>query len=358
MKTLFFVALLCLLGTVASAKSIEGLYDAKILVPDQQLHSRQVGAREGLLEVLQKVSGFAPADTNAVINQALKRADQYLYQYSYATLSSERAQQVAVGSKWLNMRFEGKSIQGLIKAAKLSRWGKNRPTIMVWLALDEVGERHIMADDSAHNAKRALQRAAGMRGLPLVYPLYDLEDAMKLPVEQLWGLFADPIMAASERYGAESVLAARVFQGPEGQWKGQWRFFFDGQERNYVFVTATLDEQVLSGLTAAAQVLADKFALKPSGLHGNQLSIEVDAVNSLRDYALLTQYLERLAITKQVAMTKLNKNRLAMKLALNGTFEQFKQTLSLDRKLVFSKAQPLAGGAFAPSDVIRLSWRP
>ncbi len=358
MRTFIFVVLACLLTATSNAKSIDGLYDARILVPDQQLLSRQVGSREGLLEVLQRVSGFAPPADNKVINKALKIADQYLYQYSYATLGDEIAQQAVVGSKWLNMRFEGKSIQRLIKAAKLPRWGKNRPSIIVWLAVDDIEERQIIADDSEHLAKLALQNAAVVRGLPLVFPVYDLEDAIKLPVEQLWGLFADPIVAASERYGAESVLAARVFQGPEGKWKGQWSFFFGGQERNYVFETDTLDQQVLSGLTVAAQVLANKFALKPSGLHGNQLSIEVGSVNSLRDYALLTKYLEKLAITKRVVITRLSKNTLAMNLALNGSFEQFKQTLSLDRKLVLNKLQPKEDESFESSDVIHLSWRP
>ncbi len=358
MRTFIFVVLACLLNVTSNAKSIEGLYDARMLVPDQQLLSRQEGAREGMLEVLQRVSGFAPPIDNRVINKALKIADQYLYQYSYATVDNEQAQQVVVGSKWLNMRFEGKSIQRLIKAAKLPRWGKNRPSIMVWLAVDNIGERQVIADDSEHLAKFALQKAAVVRGLPLVYPVYDLEDAIKLPVEQLWGLFADPIVAASERYGAESVLAARVFQSPEGKWKGQWSFFFDGQERNYVFETDTLDQQVLSGLTVAAQVLANKFALKANGLHGNHLSVEVASVNSLRDYALLTKYLEKLAITQRVVITKLSKNTLAMDLSLNGSFDQFKQALSLDRKLVLNKARPGEGESFEPSDVIHLSWRP
>lgn len=357
MKSFICGALTLLVCMVVEAKSVSGLYDSKVLVLDQQLANRQEGAQAGLMEVLQKVSGFAPPVDNVVVRKALGIADQYLYQFSYATLSAQEQELAPVDSRWLNMRFEGKSIQRLIKAAKLPRWGKNRPNIMVWLAVDEAGERQVIADDSQHSAKLALQIGASKRGLPLMYPIYDLEDSMKLPVEQLWGLFPEPVQAASVRYGAQSILAARLFKNSEGKWQGQWSFFFRSIERNYVFETESLDEQVLSGLTAAGQVLANHFALKPTQGRGDQLNIEVKGVGSLRDYALLGKYLEKLAITKRVIIKGLKKNTMAITLTLNGNFEQFKQTLSLDKKLIVQDVKT-DEESFQSADIIHLRWRP
>ncbi len=349
------VGLFC---ATSAAKSIEGLYDAKIMVPDQTVTSRAQGARDGLLEVLQRVSGFAAPLENIVIMKALGIADQYLYQYSYATLEEGLQGEAVVGSRWLNMRFENNSIQRLIKSAKLPRWGKNRPSIMVWLAVDDEEGREIIGDGSAHLARKALNEGAMKRGLPLVLPINDLEDSINLPIEQLWGLYADPIKVASKRYGAESVLAARLFRGIEGTWKGQWQFFFDGQELNFVFETDTLNEQVLAGLTSSAQVLADKYALKPSRNMGNHLNIEVDLVDSLRDYALLTKYLDKLAITKRVVIKQLKGKVISIDLALNGSFEQFKQTLRLDKKLVSKVLTDEQVSSFEEGDRIRFLWKP
>ncbi len=356
----FFVCTL-LFGLFCAAshgKSIEGLYDAKIVVPNQTVVSRQKGAEDGLLEVLQRVSGVKAPAENEVVIKALRIADQYLYQYSYATITDVLTTQVPSGSKWLNMRFEGKAIQRLIKAAELPRWGKNRPSVMVWLAVDDNGEREVISDGSQHLARQALKDGSMRRGLPLVLPLNDLEDSIKLPIEQLWGLYSDPIKAASMRYGAESVLAARLFKGPKGTWKGQWQFFFDGNTRNYVFETDTLDEQVLAGLTSSAYVLAAKYALKPTRITGNHLNIEVDAVDSLRDYASLTRYLEKLAITKRVMIKRLKGKKIIIDLALNGSFEQFKQTLRLDKKLVLGVLKDDPEAELDGDAPIRFKWVP
>ena len=91
-------------------------------------------------------------------------------------------------------------------------------------------------------------------------------------------------------------------------------------------------------------MLANSFALKPSNLDANTLSIEVSGIYSLSDYAKMTQYVEKLAITKKVAIKKVIKDRLSMNLQLNGSVHQLKQTLALDRKLVpIKQAKPSDG---------------
>ncbi len=334
MKPFIFAVLVALISLPSLSKSVDDLYDAKVLVLDQSIENRQAGARLGLLEIIQKISGFpVPAD-QMVINKALNIADQYLYQFSYASLESKETPDVLPGTLWLRMRFEEKSIQRLIRRAKLPRWGKNRPSILVWMAIDDGMDRQIVNEGMDNPVYKSLRDGAQKRGLPLIYPINDLEDSMALPIEQLWGMFDESIVSASTRYGAESVLAVRVYKTEEGKWKGQWSFYFKSVEQSFAFETESLDEQVLSGLSASAQVLANNFALKPSNLANNSVNIVVSGVGSLSDYAKLTQYLERLAITKRVAINKLSKDELSVGLILNGSVKQLKQTLGLDRKLV------------------------
>ncbi len=356
MKYVLIVVLIAAFSVPGYAKSISGLYDAKVLVKDQSQRARKEAARLGLLEVLQKVSGFPVPENRVVINKALGIADQYLYQFSYATVERGEVIGASSGSLWLTMQFEGKSIQGLVKRGKLPRWGANRPSILVWMAIDDGKERLIMSDGVEHLAQQALQDGSQKRGLPLIYPLNDLDDSMALPIEQLWGMFDEPIVQASKRYGAESVLASRIYKTSRGKWKGQWSFYFKGLEQNFVFETNSLKSQVLEGLTASAQVLANSFALKPSNQDANALDIQISAVKSLADYAKVTQYLQKMAITKQVAIKKVNKDRLYLSLELNGTVKQLKQTLALDRKLVPVKHKALENEEPGAFDVEFFKW--
>ena len=168
----------------------------------------------------------------------------------------------------------------------------------------------------------------------LIYPLYDLEDSMLLPVQSLWQLMSAPIVQASKRYGAESALAARVFKGAQGMWQGQWSFYFQKKQYHYVYETKTLEAQTLAALSSVAQVLAGSFALKPGNLSGNIITIEVSGIKSVNEYAGLNGYLEKLAITKRIFVNKVQGKKLTIELSLNGSVQQFEQALALDRKLV------------------------
>lgn len=356
---LCFVALI-LIAASSWAKPVSGLYDARVPVPDQQLVSRQHGAKQGLIEVIQKVSGFTVPAENEVIIKALEIADQYLYQYSYeAVQKDEWDTSIPPGSSWLKMRFEAQSIQRIIKAANLPLWGNNRPTVLLWLIKEERG-RSVLIDGLDDSASKAVDNASQVRGVPVVLPVYDLEDSIRLPQESLWGLFSSSILEASKRYDAESVMAARVYKNSKGNWVGQWRFYFKEREFNYEFETQELSQQVLSGLSASAEVLANTFAIKPNDARSDVLAIKVSNIKNLKQYAALVNYLEDLTITKKVFVAGIKGNDMDLQLTLSGSLSQLKQVLALDKKLI-QEAAPVTGGdqgldPLVPQ-VIQFSWQ-
>ncbi len=360
----FHLSVIALLLTVFPvwAKPVSGLYDARVPVPDQQLSSRQQGAQQGLIEVLQKVSGFSVPADNEVVARALNIADQYLYQFSYEAVQKEEWDaSIPPGSSWLRMRFEAQSIQRIIKQAELPLWGNNRPTVLLWIMKDE-GDRTVLIDGSEDLLANAVKNGAERRGIPVVLPVYDLEDSMRLPQESLWGLFSESILSASRRYDAESVMAARLFKNKDGNWVGQWRFYFKDREFNYDFETEGLNQQVLSGMSAAAEILANAFAIKPSDASSGALAIKVGNVASLTQYAALVKYLEGLTITKDVFVSRVKDSDMELSLTLAGTLAQFRQVLALDRKLILqeqvgTEASTAQNDPLVPQ-LIEFKWQP
>ncbi|MFY0701491.1 MAG: DUF2066 domain-containing protein [Bermanella sp.] len=358
---LCFIALAVFTSTLW-AVPVSGLYEARVPVPDQQLDSRQHGAKQGLVEVLQKVSGFSVPAENEVVERAIAIADQYLYQYSYeAVKKDEWDASIPPGSSWLKMQFETQSIQRIIKQAKLPLWGNNRPTVLLWLMKDN-GQRTVLIDGGDGAAALAVKNASQARGVPVVLPIYDLEDAMRLPQESLWGLFSGSIIEASKRYDAESVLAARVYKNNKGNWVGQWRFFFKGREFNYEFETEGLNQQVLSGISASAEVLANTFAIRATDVGSDALGIKVTNVKSLEQYASLVRYLEGLTITKKVFVAGVKGDDVELKLNLSGSLAQFKQVLALGKKLnqVPANQQAQQEEQLDPlvTNLIHFNWQP
>ncbi|GAA6133453.1 hypothetical protein NBRC116188_02420 [Oceaniserpentilla sp. 4NH20-0058] len=346
---------------VAWSKPVAGLYDSKVPVPNQQVQSRQQGAKVGLLEVLQKVSGFSiPAD-NEAIKRALGIADQYLYQFSYeAVEKDEWDETIPPGSSWLNMRFEGQAIQRIVQQADLPLWGGNRPTVLLWAMIDE-NARRVIIDGEQSLISDAIAAASYKRGVPLVLPLYDLEDSIRLPQESLWGLFAEPIKEASTRYEADSVAAVRLYKNADDRWVGQWRFYFREREYRYEFESDSVKEQMLLGVSASAEVLANAYAIRPSLAQSDLIAVKILGIADLNRYASVLKYLEKLSVTKDVVVNSVQGDTLALSVTLNGTIAQFNQVLKLDKKLnqiEVEAAEVVSDLAPLRAESLQFSWQP
>lgn len=362
MKFIICLVSMLLLAPSLWAKAVTGLYDARVPVPNQQSEHRKEGAKAGLIEVIHKVSGFSVPADNTVINQALKNADQYLYQFSYEAVEKDQWDaSIPPGSSWLKMRFEEKAIQRIIKQAQLPLWGSNRPTILVWAMIDE-NPRRVVIDGEESLVVNSLTTAAQQRGVPVVLPLYDLEDAIRLPQENLWGLFAQPILQASERYEVDSVAAVRLYKNADSKWVGQWRFYFKDREYRFEFESDGLLNQMLSGISASTEVLANTYAIKPTDQGADAIRIQVSGINNLKDYAQLVNYLERLSVTKGVYISSIKGSDMELNVALNGTLIQFNQVIKLDNKLSENEQgltlKPESELDHVQPGVIRFKWQP
>ena len=58
--------------------------------------------------------------------------------------------------------------------------------------------------------------AADERGLPIAWPLLDLQDLNAVTCTDVWGGFEDEIVAASARYRSDAVLIGKVRPGTFG----------------------------------------------------------------------------------------------------------------------------------------------
>ena len=78
----------------------------------------------------------------------------------------------------------------------------------------------------------------------------------------------------------------------------------------------------------------------------------------MKHYAGVTKYLDKLAITKEVSVLKAKGDQLTVKLMLNGSLEQFQQTLALNRKLVEKKTESVTEEEEGQSLPTVFVWQP
>lgn len=313
------------------AVQVDGLFESERLVADQSAENRTPAVRDGLAEVLVRVSGHQATLESEKVIQLLERSESYLAQFSYH--ANENAAETGESKFRLKMRFDGPSLVRLLSEAELSVWGGNRPSVLTWLAIEGPSGRFVVNNENNPLLTEVLQKEAARRGVPLVMPLMDLEDERLVTVSDIWGQFSDRISAASVRYSPDAVYSGRFYRSGN-EWHAYWLVQV-GTQRQAIELKAEQVRELFSlSVDALAEILADKYAVVLSPANSGEFAFKVIGVKSIDDYARLTRYLESLQIVERVEVSRLDDTGVAFRVALKGATAQFLSVLALDSTLV------------------------
>lgn len=350
MKSMSYGLLLCLcwLPFQVMGAQVSGLYEAEIQVFSQKRAERATAMLSGLAEVLAKVSGQRDAALVQGVAQAIRSPAKFLQQYRYKAMPEEERQALITvegdDPQLLVFRFDKQAVDKLLSDNGLPVWGSTRPSTLVWLAIEDGGERQLLGSDSPQQAVKDLQHEAKRRGMAVVLPLMDLEDQMKLSFADVWGGFRESIEAASARYRTESILVGRLLRTPEGEWSARWSLLEKDGVRNWRADGALMAEVLDSGVAGAIEMLAAAYAPKGGAAQAGFVPLTVTAVHNLSDYARVTQYLQSLQLVTQVYVIQVEADRIRFKLDSKGSEEEVAQTIALGSvlNLETAAANPLS----------------
>ena len=311
---------------------VDGLYLQEIAVIDQGDAERLRAYREGLTEVILKVTGEERWMQNGDVTRALLDAQSYVQEVTYRTDSAGVAPQTLI-----RVTFDRELIDRMLTAAGIPVWDRNRPSVLLWLTVQGAdGQRELLGSDSEHAVLELVREFSTKRGVPILLPLMDVEDRRNLPVDIAWSLDEQAIRKASARYGADSVLSGRVLQSPTGDQVGLWQFLF--RERVETFDSVERDVAVFTNgaLNRVTAQLATHFALaRQSSTQSDQrVTLRVEGVDDVTAYVGLLAYLQELSVVDSVSASLLDGSSLELDVHLNGSTYLFTEFISLGRDLV------------------------
>lgn len=183
------------------AVEVPDIYQANVVVESQQSDVRTQAVKEALAKVFLKVGAKRSVLTNKTLLKAQKNASRYVSQYHYQKQDDELALVVSFNEDKVNKLFE---------QAQLALWGSLRPQVLLWI-IDEKGEtRRIIAHDDDSTIPQNIKTFSDNRGLPLILPLMDLEDAARVVIEDFWQYIPEQVQLASQRYFADTIIVMRV----------------------------------------------------------------------------------------------------------------------------------------------------
>jgi hypothetical protein len=330
---------LALAAAPGGAATFADLYTVQV-TPDPAAADQQKAATQAAMaRLLIRVTGNRNAPLEPALQPLITAPEEFL-----TSRGSDREGRSIVG-------FRRSQVERALTERGMPVWGPERPLTLLWIAVDDgAGGRALLgANEPAQfgapptpemtellaSVREEVVAAADERGLPIAWPLLDLEDLNAVSFIDVSGRFDDRIVAASARYRADAVLIGNVRPGLLGT-EVDW-LFVRGVDRQALPVTAVRD-----GLDAAA----DRYAAELSTVGGASVAqLTVLDVQTAADYGRVMSYLERQSALETVDVESYGDGTLNLRVAARGDARVLERLLSLGGVL-----RP-AGGVGAPGSL-------
>ncbi len=368
------------------ALQVTGLYSKRVELANESDAERNRAFREALEAVILKVTGDPAYLENPAVTSALNNAQSYVEAISYSTESiripvPRATDDAADGSspstdsdeenpdaipestdnpvvteftqerRYMNVDFAAGLIDRMLIGAGIPIWNSNRPSVMVWMALqNDEGERRLLTGEEEEIIE-TIRRFGETRGVPIIFPLLDFEDRRNLSEDLVWTLDEAAIRRASARYGADSMLAGRLHFTASGELVGLWQFIFQDEVTVFDGFSTDLADYLEEPLNRVTTELASYFAILPESTSTQFVQLRVDGVSDLQDYSSLIAYVSNLGLVQSVTPAMIQGERLELRLGLAGSSRQLFELIALDRDLL-----PIASGQAEDGSLLHYRW--
>ena len=330
---------------------VSGLYEAGVPVMSRAVEERAAAFGIGLLQVITKVSGARNSASNPTVGAALAEPGRFVQQFQYRQTQTglEASSEQSALSLWA--KFDPRVVDGLIRDAGLPVWGRIRPSVVAWFAIEQDAGRELLGTDDPSGLASVLHNSASVRGLSFVLPLLDLEDRARIGVADVWAGFWDTVDAASVRYQSEGRLTARVYPVLPTLWEARWHLSLADGAHEWVSQADLVEVLLEDGVNEVADILAARYAGHgfDQGLAG--VVLEVVGVATLEDYARTVSYLGSLDEVSKVKVTEVSPASVGLYLDARGGRDALKQVVALGTTLIVEDSN-------VPNEVLRFRLLP
>lgn len=273
-----------------SAAQVEGLYEGRSPVASEAHADRIAAMGLALRQVLTKLSGLE-RPTGPAVEAAVADPAALMQQFGYTA----RADPDLPYTLWV--RFEREAVDALLREAGLPVWGAERPGVLAWIVLQQPGASEIVTADGGGDdagVAGALAGHAWEHGVPLAFPLLDLEDRLRVQPTTLEREDLEAVAEASRRYAPAALLIGWVEADGAGAWIARWRFE-DGDDSTRWEVRGPRPADTTAGVIARVfERLAGRYVLAAERSAPVAVRVTVGDVRTLGDYARALEYLQGL----------------------------------------------------------------
>jgi len=311
-KLLIAITLVCM-PSWCSAKTVDGLFSAKVHTRSTSQTALANAFQQGLLQVLTKVSGNNNIATIPAIQNSIQQAQELVLNYRFATNPPPpQTQQVII-------KYDHDGVIKILNNNGQAVWEPNRPNVLVWIQ----NQNNVLSTFSNLPAINIIQNTAQQRGLPIVFPLMDLQDQTRLNNNPLT---EQQITQLQQRYHANAILIGNILQ-QKNTAIIHWHFIYHQQPIDWESVPSDLKTALQNGINQVADTLASRLAIINDSQLQSDYTIVVSNINNLEDFGKLTTLIKKISAIDQYTVEDMNQSGVVIKLVSSSPLASINQAL-------------------------------
>ncbi len=296
LNRLLFIGLLLFVHT-SLAVEVKGLYEIEVLAKSRSQEDRNNAIQEALKVVLGRIVVADNVLQTAVVKTAVAAAPHYVRQFQFSMTPDGR--QTDEQARLLRVLFDEQQLLSLLRSSNVGIWGEIRPETLVWLVVDGQEGRQFYNADNMPVVENALIKAANLKGLPVIFPILDLEEQQKISVNEVLSADSRHLLDMSKRYDVVSVMAGRLVN--KGHcWQAEWALYFDDRIKQWSSSCNPLNGVVVNGMQGTYDVLSKYYGVKPDIQEKGFTIVKISGIKGMTEMTRVTGYLQSLPMIKSV----------------------------------------------------------
>ena len=314
---------------ISGAALVEDLYTVELAVADQTTSQRLEVFKQAFGDVIIKVSGSSSMMGGPGFRGPLNNSARYVHQYSYIKRKDENAEEFEGGQLILRVTFNQEMVENLLRENTVPIWGKERPSTLLLISYEVNGAASIVSSDTVNDIVNEIDGLALRQGLPILFPLLDLEDRTLIGVQDIIDTKEESISSLSARYAPDALLVGRIIGETGKGWKGLWQARLSDKLFNWSFNASSRENVMSQAIAQLAQTLASEYALVSYQSVDQDVLLTVDDVVELKDQIKLQSYLQSLEAIERAQLVLIKQHSVTYKVKMHNTTEDLSRLIML-----------------------------
>lgn len=354
---------LCTLYSLQAA-TVRDLYDAVVPIDGYKSANSKKVLSNGMLQVLIKATGNNQISEYPGVEEALENPEHYLLKFTHKII--EKVEENNIDGSEIKTRklvsiqnYSQDRITELLKRLGLPVWGKQRPLTLAWVVIEFDPQNRLVLNDTDvthfnNYYKQIISTESEKRGVPMAYPLQDLEEQLEISTSVIWAQFPNELRSASQRYAPDMILTGRLQAKDDSTWQGKWLII--GRDNTLEVITSApnITANIQQGINWLADTLAKVYTTNLA-TSSEVVNIKISGINDLRAYTAVEKYISSLSAVEKFQITKVGSGYIELGILASEGKQALLSTFELDSKVVKMKVDNAKTKVIIESDAAQYS---